>query len=531
MSGDIPLPLVTARGRRDYYTEYIEESRWLRREQAEARKVWFDELSLPQKDTVLFEFEMMLKGLVCFGNPINHPGSPKRGKSVALRGFKEELEVVRTIVESIITIGKRLSTGQENARVFQRYLESIIAQDEARFQMVKESLAQDMPAQSLSLLVSAFQNYNEILKGLSSVQSVHYNLFKSVIQMAEREIHRSTYFNPLAALEFRLEFDRIYPNALLEMVNGIASDSARKVAALTFLALFRLLSYLEKIDDVQKEGKDLGVLFSWLAVLRSDTRALTIFLKRDSATWVANGFGRLYEQLEPKLINAHFNDFELEFNSLRSQRKLLASIGDQMRLEQRKVFEQQLPSVESVGSLDEFGEATKAAIAPLRSFLQNTLVLLATEFDPSFDATEVFADFISVRSQSIRLRRDIWMFQQVLRAFIEKAKASASIADQWTGMDSFRFMREFVKYFRSMGYQLLRYSDYEQFDIFMALIDRLREGDVLEVQRFTHVVESCKDFQQFLEQTIKAVNQREELKDTPFDKKEAVRTLKLFLGR
>ena len=123
------------------------------------------------------------------------------------------------------------------------------------------------------------------------------------------------------------------------------------------------------------------------------------------------------------------------------------------------------------------------------------------------------------------------MFQQILRAFIEKARNTRTITDHWSDRASFRFVKQFVGYFRSMGYQLLRYSDYEQFDRFMDLVMRLREGDVLEVQRLPQVVAACEDFMQFLEQTFERVNQREELADAPFDRKDTARTLKLFLGR
>ena len=140
-------------------------------------------------------------------------------------------------------------------------------------------------------------------------------------------------------------------------------------------------------------------------------------------------------------------------------------------------------------------------------------------------------DFSSDKARSERLRRDVWMFQQILRAFVAKAKGTVDATDQWAGMSTFRFVREFVKYFKSMGYQLLRYSDYERFDRFMSLVDRLRDGDVLEVQRLSHVVAQCEDFNEFLTHMFEAVSRREELRDSEFDRRDAARTLKLFLGR
>ncbi len=529
MSGDIPLPLTNPKQRRDYYQEFVDGSRWLRREQASARTAWYEGLALENKREVLFEFEMMLKGLVCFGNPVNHPGPPRRAEPAVAREYRDELGIARAIARRVVESGRRLSAGEERSLVFQRYLESVIAQDEARFHMVKQSLSQDTPDQGLKLLVSAFQNLIEVLDGLSRASHVSYRLFSAIIQMAQREIHRSTYFNPLAALEFRTEFDRIYPDEMLGLVRNVDSDPARKVAALTFLALFRVLSYLDAIKATLEQATGHGVLFGWLAVLRSDIRALTVFLKRDTASWVSSGFGRLYEHLDPVGVNRKYTGLESEFAALKSLRELLASIGDQLRLEQRRLFEQQLPAISTIESMEIFAASVESAAAPLRAFIQNAMLLLATEFNANLDGTIVFTDFVPVGVQSERLRRDIWMFQQVLRAFIEKAKSSASAADQWSGLNTFHFVREFVSYFRSMGYPLLRYTDYEQFDKFMRLVDRLREGDVLEVQRVEYIVDSCKDFQKFLGQTFDAVSNREELAGVPFDRKEAARTLKLFI--
>ncbi|MCP4603920.1 MAG: hypothetical protein GY847_25930 [Proteobacteria bacterium] len=531
MSSREALPVISVKNRRDYYTELIEGSRWLRREQAAARVAWFEALTLENKNELLFEFEMMLKGLVCFGNPGNHIGPRRRAEPAVAREFRDELSVARVIVQRIVVTGQALSYGNDRSVMFQRYLESVIAQDETHFHAVKQSISEDTPAQGLNLLVSTFQNLLEVLDGLTGSSSISYRLFTAVIQMAQREIHRSTYFNPLAALEFRVEFDNIYPSEMLGLINKIESDPARKVATLTFLSMFRLLKYLNAMDSVIMRSANYGLLFGWLAVLRSDIRALTIFLKRDISAWIASGFGRLYEQLEPSAVNKQFDLFGVEFKSLKSLRELLASIGDQLRLEQRKLFEMQLPALSTIESMEQFAEVVEIAMAPLRAFLQNALVLLALEFDPSLRGSKVFTDFVPIGVQSDRLRRDIWMFQQILRAFIEKAQTSAGAADQWSGMNTFRFVREFVKYFRSMGYQLLRYTDYEQFDKFMRLVDRLREGDVLEVQRLERVVESCEDFKKFLKETFDSVSNRDELKNVPFDRKEAARTLKLFVKR
>jgi hypothetical protein len=516
--------------RRDYYTEFIEGSRWLRQEQADARTAWFDDLEWEHKERTLFRFEMLLKGIVCFGNPANHPGAVKREEPIVSRDFSREMEAVRGAVRSAVELGRALSGEVENTSVFQRYVETMVVQDHARIQMARRSLNQDTPHQSLALLWSALRDVLDLLDGMPDGAKVPFRLFSAAVRLTQREVHRSEFFDPLASLEFRAEFDRIRSPVVLEVMGGIENDPSRRVAALTFLSLFRLLRYIDLIDEEQAKVAGFGPLFAFLALLRSDAEALAAFFSRDSATWISDGFGREFETCDPGELTARFAGLEQEFAGLKSLRELFESLGNQLKLELRKVYEQQIPALSKVEDQKELTGAIERSTSLIRSFLQNAVVLLVQEFRPGIDGEAVFEDFTSNRARSERLRRDVWMFQQILRAFIEKAKGSTAAADQWAGMSTFRFVREFVGYFKSMGYQLLRYSDYARFDEFMRLVEQLRDGDVLEEAKLVGVVRTCEDFNGFLEQMFEAVGRRAELGGAPFDKRDAARTLKLFLG-
>jgi hypothetical protein len=517
---------AAAQGRaRDYYTELIEESRWLDREQALKRMTWFEDLEKEDKHKLLFEFEMMLKGLVCFGNPVNHPGARKKDEPAVSRDFKNELGIARMITLRAIDTGRELLEGKENSVAFRRYRDSIIARDTARSALAR----QDAPEQSLASLIYGLKSLLNVFNEALDSYSVSFRAFYSTIRAAEREIRHSTYFVPLPALEFRVEFDEISPLEMLTTIRGIKSDPARKVTSLVFLSITRLLKYIDSLSQVRDGDSDPNTLFGWLSAMRSDARALSVFLRRNAPSWFSAGFGEQFDKLSPAALSERFSDLEDDFAALKSLKELLVSIGEQLRLEQRGMFEQRLPSIGSADDLQSVAKSAEAASFPMRAFLQNAMVLLAAEFDPSLDGSAIFADFASAEARSERLRRDVWMFQQVLRAFIEKTVTSTKAADKWSGKNTFHFVREFVRYFRSMGYQLLRYSDYGQLDKFIHLMDRLKGGDVLEVQRFENVVSSCEDFLAFLDKTFDAVSQRQELKDAPFDRKEAARTLKLFL--
>src|SRR5689334_22321505 len=69
---------------RDPYADLLRDTRGLRREQAAARDAWYGSLGWERKEETLFEIEMLMKGLVCFANPRNHPGPPRRAPIIAL---------------------------------------------------------------------------------------------------------------------------------------------------------------------------------------------------------------------------------------------------------------------------------------------------------------------------------------------------------------------------------------------------------------------------------------------------------------
>ncbi|HJL24403.1 MAG TPA: hypothetical protein RMH80_19345, partial [Polyangiaceae bacterium LLY-WYZ-15_(1-7)] len=131
---------------------------------------------------------------------------------------------------------------------------------------------------------------------------------------------------------------------------------------------------------------------------------------------------------------------------------------------------------------------------------------------------------------SERLRRDIWMFLQVLRAFLAKAEATQGDADRWASYASFQFVREFLDHFRAIGYQLVRTSDYDRLDRFLGALEALRDVDLLRPERLRAAVAECRDFFRYLDDLFVQVSKRAELQHSPFDKRAAAETLRIYLG-
>src|SRR5207249_1209140 len=125
-----------------------------------------------------------------------------------------------------------------------------------------------------------------------------------------------------------------------------------------------------------------------------------------------------------------------------------------------------------------------------------------------------------------------WMFAQIVRGFAAKAAVvrTPEKSDRWAGVESFRFVKEFLSYFRAMGYPLLRSADYPRVDQFMAAMCALEEADLLDPQHFGNAVQECEAFHAFLMTVFESISRRDELSGTPFDKRAAAEALRMYLG-
>src|SRR6185437_5730913 len=118
-----------------------------------------------------------------------------------------------------------------------------------------------------------------------------------------------------------------------------------------------------------------------------------------------------------------------------------------------------------------------------------------------------------------------------VRAFAVKARAvRVDGHERWLGGSPMNFAKEFVAYFRAMGYPLLRAADYPRVDAFLDAIADLSDADLLDPARLEVAVEEAERFRTFLSDLFEAIGRRDELASTPFDRRAAAEALKLYLG-
>ncbi len=524
---------VTPSGRprvRDPYADLLRDTRGLRREQAAARDAWFAGLSWDRKEETLFELEMLLKGLVCFANPRNHPGAPRKTPVVAL-DFREELVIARLTLHRVVTLCRQLLATRDRAYVFQRYLETLLPEDPARARLQRDASVQESPEESLLHLRHSLTLIGELVDGILRLERVPYRLFHAALAMVQREIARNQFFNPLIALEFRPEFDRIRAIEVLDVIQLVDNDAAHRVVALAFLSCFRLLRYTQLIRAATTDPQQVSRVYVLLSLLRSDARAIVGYLRGRAGAVLADGFERELLKVAAKDIGPRFDQLAQEAHWLAALRGSLEAVSASLRVEVRGVFEVKVPSSQIVPPAGELARSVHASMDGLRDVLQTAIARIAQTVRSEVDVGKFFDDANARRTVSERLRRDLWMFAQVLRAFVARARATPDAPDQWSSYSSFQFVREFLGYFRSMGYQLLRASDYPDFDRFLAAVEGLQEADFLEPVRVIAAVNECERFQHYLMETFERISQRAELQGITFDKRAAAETLRLYLGQ
>lgn len=515
---------------RDVYANLLRDTRALRRDQANARDGWYAGLTWEKKEDTLFELEMLLKGVTCFGNPRNHPGTPRSSAAVA-HDYLEELRIVRDGMSRINALVRTLLGEKDKALTFTRYLETVLPEDSARGRLLQEQLTQDTPEESLLVLRNSFGAFQDLADGLMKLGRVSHRLHAALHGTIAREVGRNVYFNPLMALEFRPEFDRIQNGEVLEALHAVRSEAAHRVVALTMLALFRALRYLELVDHYAADASSARRAYVILAVLRSDLRALTRYLGRAAGDAIADGLERDILSVHAVEIAERREALSDEAASLSTLRNALETVANGLRVDVRKVFLHDLPGPSDGVAGAELGGPLVLAAATIRASVHHAIVSLCRVLAPGHVPPLLARDREARRAGSERLRREVWMFMQILRAFLAKARAGNGTVDRWAGAVSFQFVRDFLAHFRAIGYQLVRSNDYERLDPYLAALEELRDVDLLDPARLAAAVEESQRFYGFLEELFREISSRRELSDVPFDRKDATETLKVYLGR
>ena len=476
-------PEVSApRSSRDFYSELIRESQTGRAGFLHERERWLRSVQVDGREELLFELEMLLRGVERYFNLHNLPID--RDSPVVTRDFREELGHVRDAVDHAIRAARQLLDPDSDQRmVFRRYIESTLADDRARRALLEDTLDQDSPQESVFVLRQSFDALRSIIDHLLKLETCAFGVYTDIGNLLLREIVLNRYFRPFRPLEFRLEYDRIKSVQILESLGGL-DEPLRRAFTVAFLGLFRLLHYLSYVEVSSPRSRVI------LALVHSEALSL--------ADWLQGEFVRALPLKRQKTA------------AVRAARDVLK--------------ECQRVTREVLGGVDAGADAPVRASADFTRLFRAQLVALLRVLDANASPTD-FDALTSPVDMSERLRTDLW-------AFAALAEAAARVVRKGSGPKAavaLGAMHAYVRYFHGVGYQLLRYADYEPFDRFALLLaetSRVPEGEAPRER----LADDLHLFAQMVQTVFAHVSRRAVLAGRRFDVREGRALMSRFRG-
>ncbi len=524
-----PNPLTsTARRLRDPHADLLRDTRGLRRELAAARETWLAALSLDKKEETLFELEMLLKAIACWGNPRNHPARRPLPR-LRDRDFRPHLNVALQCVDRALELCDRLLGPGKAGPGHLRHL-PLGFSEEPRAAEAREAQLES-PVDALAALRHALATQREVMLGLSGLATVPWRVFYASLQGSLREVARNTYFNPLALLEFRPEYDRVRALEVLECIQFMEHDAAHRLVALAFLGHFRLLRLLQLAQATAVSSAE-GATRAWalLAAARAEARALITVLRHRAPSLLGDAIQQHTLRIPAPDLRARFDGLARETDRAARLRGTLDAMGASLWAELRRAFEQRLPPCEPEVDARALGAATTEATAALRDALMANVTGLVRALRGVVEPERVFTDRGARKAGSERLRQSTWAFALVTRAFVLRAReARKADADLWSSGPSLRFVRDYLGYFGAMGRALAWETDYAHADRLSLTLYALADVDWLDGPQLDAAVAECEAFAAWLSDAHEKTSRRDELAGAPFDKRDAAEALRAYM--
>lgn len=432
------------------------------------------------------ELNTLLKSIDRFFNIDNLPISKD---DLTNRNFFHELVAVREVVLRIISLLEAvIPEGKRNAYWFQKFAQTKFLSDKKRDALRDELYRQDTPEKSLLLLYDSFVNIKGLVSDIMKTEHIPFLTFSNIGQLIGKEIGENVFFNPFKR-DIDPDLDVIENKEVSRVVRSIADKGIKKIVSLMLVHLFKLLRYLKSVDGSQRFGS-LGAALVVLILIRSEIEGLRTYMK--------------------KTDSVKDNDLSMLFKS----------ISYQFAMESKRVYNQELKEVFRDRSVSHLKARIENGHGILKNLIEQSVIQIVQFFSPSIKGEEVFENFITRLEQSLKLREDVILLHRFLKLFED----SKSFKERQRVFDA---MINYMFYFQSFTFRLLRYEDYEQFSIFFDKI--LSIGQELKDKNIQGLLEEIHKFRIFVETCIRQISNRSELLNTQPDMEKIERSLRQYL--
>ncbi len=442
----------------------------------EGREDWVAR-SKQEHKSLFSELNVLLRAIERYFNAENLIVS----ENVAGRSFSEELLAVRdTIMRILGVLEVVIPESNKNAYWFQKYTETKYFPAQKIEAFRKELYKQDSPEKGLYLLYDSFINLKGLITDLLRSGSISYLGFTSIGHLVSKEIRENAFFNPFAK-DPDPEFDLIYNNTISEIVKSFTDKEEKKQISIIYIYLFRLLRILGFIEITTQRPVSLNSSLVVLVLLRSEIET----------------FRSILEKSMKKLKKSELQE-------------LLQSISYQFAIETKRVYLQELKDINRRKKSVHFRGKIENSHGILKNLTDHSIVQITQCYRPEINGEDIFPSFVTKFEQSRRLREDIFALHKFLSLLGQKANTSQD------RLKVFESLKNYMLYFESFTFRLLRYEDYEEFVLFFNELNSIKKDLVLE-SGFHKIIEKIMHFNIFLETTLRQLGNRAELASSAVD--------------
>ena len=276
----------------------------------------------------------------------------------------------------------------------------------------------------------------------------------------------------------------------------------------------------------------MAVVYLVLSVLRSDARALSGYLRSGAGPLLAEGFEADVFHVVAARARAPSTSASRARARAARLKATLEGVAANLRLEMRRAFEHDFPAPDVAPSLEELRASVQrlAAEPAARAAERGPVPRALARRTPRRARRLRRRGGAAVLSE--RLRRDVWMFAQIVRAFAVKARAvNAEGAGAMGGRLAARVRARVPGLLPRDGLPAAARGG-------LPARRRVPGGDGEPAETPTcstrrasrSAVDEAEQFHGFLTELFEAIGRRDELADVPFDRRAAAEALKLYLG-
>lgn len=407
----------------------------------------------------LFELTTLAQSLGCFFRLELHPLSESDRTTIGQRDFTEELRIVR------------------QALLRMNYLSAEMIAAFSQPPAAKAAPPQTPPSAAESALVAALYRLMEAIFDIRSVvddliraKPVGYHTFTAVGRLLDQSIEQSR-LTAAAQRCFVAPSPDIKSEALRKLIAALPDPALRQDLRHIFSCFYRFLRYLDFVQDDLRQDRPLKSALLIFILIRAETEKLIEFVETRPM--------RL-----PNLLPDVYDAFDATVYAL--------------EMELQKIYGRELVGFAELRQAPPIYARVENAHGLLRDCFQQSLVALATVFDPAFDGTTAFDMFQTKLEQSLHLREDIWRLLCHLRRF-ESRPDKTAVAP----------LIERITLFRDTSLRFLMYKDWDEYDRFLDEVQSARNLE--ELLKTIHLLST------FLETLLGQINMRAVLANHPFD--------------